>query len=156
MVEGGGVPQPRRGAPLRSLHPHGLPGRQGPSARQGAVEGVEGGDRGVQEVRVGQVARTGGVWQREPPGTVSDCCVPRAPGALGERSPPAWEFGNGRHQGGLGSAQRPGDQCCCCCCYCCWWYWGGRAAGKGRKARRRWLLLVKRWSPSATSELCSL
>lgn len=63
----------------------------------------------------------------------------------------------GHHSQSLGSAPCPGDQCCCCC-YCCWWWWcrGGRGAGKGRKARRRWLLLVKRWSPSATSELCSL
>lgn len=189
--EGGGVPQPRRRARLRSLHPHGLLGRLGPSARQGGVEGVRGGDKGEEEVRRGRVAGTGGEWQREPPGMVSDYCVLRAQGGLGERRPPAREFGNGQHRAAsvgrrwsegcsshprpaplippttppttcschsqcLGSAPRPGDQGCCCC-YCCWWWCrGGQGAGKGRKARRRWLLLVKRWSPSATSELCSL
>lgn len=153
--EGGGVPQPPRRAPLRSPRPRGLPGRPGPSARQGAVGGAGGGDRAVEEVRAGRAAGTGEEWQREPPGTVSDCCVPRAPGGLGERRRPAREFGNGQRRGCLGSALRPGDRCCCC--YCCWWWCrGGRGAGKGRKARRRWLLLVKRWSPSATSELCSL
>lgn len=96
--EGGGVPQPQRRAPLRSPHPHGLPGRPGPSARQGAVGGVGGGDRVVEEVRGGRVAGTGEEWQREPPGTVSDCCVPRAPGGLGERRCPAWEFGNGQRR----------------------------------------------------------
>lgn len=98
MVEGGGVPQPRRRAPLRSLHPRGLPGRPGPSARQGVVGGVGGGDRGVEEVRGGQVAGTSGEWQRDLPGTVSDCCVPRAPGGLGGRRPPARAFGNAQRQ----------------------------------------------------------
>lgn len=96
--EGGGVPQPRRRARLRSLHPHGLLGRLGPSARQGGVEGVRGGDKGEGEVRRGQVAGTGGEWQQEPPGMVSDYCVLRAQGGLGERRPPAREFGNGQHR----------------------------------------------------------
>lgn len=107
-------------------------------------------------MRGGHVAGTGGEWQWELPGKVSDCYAPRAPGGLDEKRPPAREFGNGQRWKSLGSAPCPGDQCCCCC-YCCWWWCrGGRGAGKGRKARRRWLLLVKRWSPSATSELCSL
>lgn len=154
--QGGGVPQSQRRAPLRSLHPLGLPGRPDPSTRQGVVGGVRGGDRGVEGVRKVQVAGIGGEWQREPPRTVSDCCAPRAPGGPGGRLP-AREFGNGQRRECLGLAPRPGDRCCCCC-YCCWWWWcrGGQGAGKGRKARRRWLLLVKRWSPSATSELCSL
>lgn len=155
--QGGGVPQSQRRVPLRSLHPLGLPGRPDPSTRQGVVGGVRGGDRGVEGVRKVQVAGIGGEWQREPPRTVSDCCAPRAPGGPGGRLP-AREFGNGQRRECLGLAPRPGDRCCCCC-YCCWWWWwcrGGQGAGKGRKARRRWLLLVKRWSPSATSELCSL
>lgn len=94
MEEDGGVPQPQRRALLRSLHPHGLTGRLGPSARQGGVGGVRGGDTGVEEVMGGQVAGTGGEWQRELPGKVSDCYVPRAPGGLGERRPPVRTFGN--------------------------------------------------------------
>lgn len=47
-----------------------------------------------QEVMGGQVAGTGGEWQRELPGKVSDCYVPRAPGGLGERRPPVQTFGN--------------------------------------------------------------
>lgn len=144
---GGGVPRARRRAPLRSRRPLGPAGRPGPSARQGKVGGVKDGDMEVAAMG-GQGA--GGKWSWEPTGMVSDCCVWRAPGGLGERRPQAREFGNGRECRGW--APRPGDQCCCCW----WWCQGGRGAGKGRKARRRWLLLVKRWSPSATSELCSL
>lgn len=96
MDEGEGVPQPRRRDPLRSLHPHGLTGRPGPSARLGGVEGVRGGDRGVEEVRGDQVVGTDGEWQQELPGKVSDHYVSRAPGGLGEKRPPVREFGNGQ------------------------------------------------------------
>lgn len=179
---GGGVPRARRRAPLRSRRCLlGPAGRLGPSARQGKVGGVKGGDTEVVAMG-GQGAGAGGKWLWELTGMVSDCCVWRAPGGLGlgERRPQAREFGNGRAESAgwgdqeavsapqtipltsphipdhnsqcRGWAPRPGDQCCCCW----WWCQGGRGAGKGRKARRRWLLLVKRWSPSATSELCSL
>lgn len=98
MDEGEGVPPPRRRDPLRSLQPHGLIGRMGPSARQGVVEGVRGGDRGVEEVREGQVVGIGGEWRQELPGKVSDHYVSKAPGGLGEKRPPAWEFGNGQRR----------------------------------------------------------
>jgi hypothetical protein len=93
--EAGGIPQSHRRAPLRSLHPLGLPDRQGPSSKQGVAGGVRGGDRGVEKVRGTQVARKGEQWQQEPPRMVSDCCVWRAPGGRDGGPPPGREFGNG-------------------------------------------------------------
>lgn len=101
QVEGEGAPQPQRRALLRSLHPHGLPGKPGPSARQGVGGGVRGGDRGVEGKRRAQVAGTGGEWQQELSRTVFDCCVPRTLGDPGEGRPPAQEFGNGQRQAGI-------------------------------------------------------
>lgn len=57
---------------------------------------MRGGDRGEEEVREGQGVVTGGEWQQELPGKVSDHYVSRAPGGLGEKRPPAWKFGNGQ------------------------------------------------------------
>ena len=57
----------------------------------------------MEEVRWSQVAGTGGEWQQEPPGRVSDYCVPRAPGGLGERRPPARASGNGQRRAARGA-----------------------------------------------------
>lgn len=162
--DGGAGPfSPRRRAPLRSLHLHELPGRLGPSARQGVGGGRRGGDKRVEGGEGGRDRWRSGSGSRQ---EVLDYCVPGPQAALvrGDLQrrrlvmvSVRLQEEQGRGQGcsrhnacprhprlsltmpGLGSTPRgpvllllpllPGSR--------------RPGAGKGRKARRRWLLLVK-------------